>query len=257
MFYSYFRPFNLISNIFGLPKPGITDKGESMKTHLFLKLWSLVIAVAIISSFSFAIDRITDFDVKKEMELISDSIDLIVNILILIINLTNSETLCMSIQEIFDAIFKDVKLYCNILKFFAYKMYLWFLTPMVIFIIVIVTEIVNKYPPFILIIRIPTFLSIMYLIMHLFILLALVKVINHQLSRILIYNDNARERKMIFKENIGTRRILQYVLSPSIEFIAVDDLAQFDLKFLCKLYDDLSTCVHLLEKCCGLQVNND
>ena len=228
-----------------------------MKIHLFLKFWSLAIAVALVGSFSFAIDKIIDFDIKKKMEIISDSIDLVANILILIINLMNNEAISISIHEMFDAIFKEVKMNCNVLKFFAYKMYFWYFTPMTIFIVLIVMEIVNKNPPFILLIRIPTFLSTMHLIMHLFLLLALVKVINHQLSRILIYNDNARARKMIFNEKMETREILQYIFSPSIEFIEVDDLAQFDLKFLCKLYDDLSTCVHLLEKCYGLQVRND
>lgn len=254
MFYSYFRPINFICNIFGLPKPMISAKGESVKINLWLKLWSLLVAVAMIGSYSFAINRLIDFDVKKEMEMIPDLIDLVVNILILIINLINSGKICMSIHEIFNAIFKDVKIDNNTLKLFAYKMYLWYSIPFIIFIILIVLEILNKYPPFILVIRLPTFLSIMHLTMHLFLLLALIKVINHQLSRILVYNDNARDPKMIVTENMGKGRILQYLSSPDIEFIEIDNLAQFDLKFLCKLYDDLSTCVHLLEKCYGLQV---
>lgn len=257
MFYAYFRPFNCICNIFGLPKPTITAKGESLKINLWFKLWSLVIAVAFICSYSFTIHKIIDFDLKKELEFISDIIDLIVNIFILLINLVNSENICTSLHEMLDNIFKDLNMNDTILKLFAYKMYLWYLTPMVIFIICIVMEIVYKQPPFILMTRIPTFLSIMHLIMHLYLLSALIKVINHQLSRILICNGNARAPNTIFKENIRTRHFLQYIFSPSIKFIEVDDLAQFDLKFLCKLYDDLSTCVHLLERCYGLQVRSD
>lgn len=251
MFYRYFRPFTIISNIFGLPKPIVTSKRKSIKINIWLKIWSLLFAAGLISSYAFLRDRLLRFDVKKDLGIIPDVTDLFVNIIIIIINLFNSEIIYISIHEVFDDIFKHLNITDYVLKLFAYKMYLWYFTAMIMFIILIVMEILNDFPPFILLIRIPTFLSILHLIMHLYLLSALLKVINHQLSRTLI-EDNVS--KIISIDKIEAKYIFKYMFSPSIEFIEINDIAQLDLKCLCKLYDRLSICLHLLEKCYGLQV---
>nr|XP_021196196.2 uncharacterized protein LOC110380520 [Helicoverpa armigera] len=92
----------------------------------------------------------------------------------------------------------------------------------------------------------------MHLIMHLILILALVKVINNQLSRTLMYNDKGP--KIMCRENLGKRFTMKYIFFNSIEFVEIENNIHFDLKFLCKLYDNLSTCIHLLEKCYGLQI---
>lgn len=252
MFYGYFRPLHYICNMCGLPKPNINAEGKPMKINLWLKLWSLLVVIGLISTYLLSIGGKLNIDIKRNLEIFPDMNDLVANCIIIIINLFNSETICSNLKEIFDVIFSDLNFDRKVLKLFAFKMYFWFSTMMITFLILIILEIVLTHPPYTFLIRIPTFLSILHLIMHLFLILAILKIINQQLFGILMYNDKIP--KMVSNENSGIGKILKYVFSSGIEFIEVNDVIQFDIKLLCKIYDNLSSCVHLLEKCHGLQV---
>lgn len=251
MFYVYFRPFNLICNFFGLSKPNITVEGVSKNISFWLKLWSIFIILALISSYCILSNQYVNFDIKHNLQIVPDINDLIVNVLIIVINNMKSERICMSLHQVFDNTFAHLNLDGKILKLFFIKMYFWFSLLTITFLIFIIMEIAQSYPPYILLMRIPTFLSILHLFMHLYLILATMKLINDELSTILTHKDKIKTLPDM-DNNLG--RILKYVVCPGIKFIDIEILVQYDLKQLCSIYDNLSTSVQLLEKYHGLQV---
>ncbi|XP_075976495.1 uncharacterized protein LOC142976813 [Anticarsia gemmatalis] len=249
MFYQYFYPFNLICNVFGLLRHPINGKGKSTPSNWFIKLWCVIVSGLFIASFCLSM-KFTGFKIKYNLEIISDINDLTANVFIMVVNLLSSGKVSVNLHKTFDLVFKDFNFEPTVLKLFALKIYFWFSIPTVIFFLLIIMEIMSRNLPYDLMIRIPTFLSSMYLFMHLYVILSLLKVINIKLSSVLI---NC-ERKILFDDNSKSTSSLKYVLNPAIKFDLSKYHGFFDIKTLCKIYDNLCTSIHLLEQNHGFEI---
>ncbi|CAK1579386.1 unnamed protein product [Parnassius mnemosyne] len=94
-----------------------------------------------------------------------------------------------------------------------------------------------------------------HLIIHLFLLLAFLKVINIKLSQLLTFNrGRATDPNVSYLEPMQKRkRSFAYLCNTNISFIEINP-QKGDLKSLCLFYDDISSCIRLLEINHGSQV---
>lgn len=247
MLYQYLAPFNCISNLFGILRPYDIIKGKSSSVTSWMKLWCLIIAAIFIATFCLNI-TLTEFSFKNNLELISDINYFTINILFIIFNVFKNGKVCIKLYDIFNVIFDDFQIDQYILKLFAIKMYVWFALPSISFLILAIIEILSKSPPYDIITSVPILLSIVDLSMHLYTIVGLLRVININLSRKLSYYKGQNE-------DFEVNNIVRYVLSPNIKFISYKGQVYYDINLLCKIYDNLSTSIHLLEEKHGFEVS--
>ncbi|XP_073953004.1 uncharacterized protein [Choristoneura fumiferana] len=181
MFYHYFRVFNWFSCVFGLKKPFLFLYGETNKINYWNKLWSIAVIASLIALDFITINVTTDFNIKRNLQQISDTNDLIFNIIIILLNL-NGEKIYVKLYEIMNNIFKQVKLSDFNQKMIALKSYAWLFLPTATLVNSILMELyVPESPQFALLIKVPCYLSILHLVVHLLLILAVLRLLNHKL----------------------------------------------------------------------------
>ncbi|XP_052739970.1 uncharacterized protein LOC128198454 [Bicyclus anynana] len=106
------------------------------------------------------------------------------------------------------------------------------------------------------ILRIPLFLSMYHLLIHLCLIVSILKILNREMIEMLNLK-NGTSCKIFFVKPHRTRLLFFYFMDCNIYFIYKKPRgARQDLKCMCQIYDDLCTCVHLLQKCHGLETQN-
>ncbi|XP_061385402.1 uncharacterized protein LOC116769245 [Danaus plexippus] len=249
MFYFYFRGFSIICSIFGLSKPLVSSQPDyNPSIFSWRTLWSLVVVASLII---FSV-----FQMKIDMNSIVDSIhseisytnNVIVSVIIILNNITNWEKI-YRMYDVFDKVNRELKLRPNSIKMMSLKLYVWFFIELSLLSIFAILEITYVVQPYVIIIRIPVFLSIFHLIVHLSLMLSVLKVINFNMLELL--KKNSTDDVVIYSYETTTGAV-SYIFNYNIYFPYVKSDIVIDLKILCKIYDDLCSCLQLLEKCHGV-----
>ncbi|XP_072949809.1 uncharacterized protein [Epargyreus clarus] len=184
------------------------------------------------------------------LEEIASANNLIVNVIIILLNICNSESVCFHIYVIFNNILRDLQIKNHNQKLLAIKLYVWMALPFVVFIILIVMEFIYATPPYTLVVKMPTFLSILHLVIHLSLTLAILKVINLNISQ-----KFKRYNNFCLPDLRKTKGRFYYILHPGISFFDVQSQKEVvDLKLLRNIYDDLGVCINLLQRHHGIQM---
>lgn len=250
MFYYYFRFFIWLSNIFGLKKPLVKPPGKVVRLNKWQKIWPVIIIVSVILNYSLTMKRFR-FDIKKHLDKICNLNDFIVHVAIILIEFLNNDDICVKLYETMNTCFLRFNVNDRNLKMIATKLYFWLFISTTLFTVAIIFEMVDGEPPFIILMKIPMFITIFHLTVHLYLILSLLKIINYSLSKMFLFNDKPK----IDQGLPSKKSILGYLINFKKCFIDDDHLQQrYDIKTLCKAYDDINTCLKLLEKCHGLQV---
>lgn len=256
MFYYYFRVFNWFCCAFGLKKPFLLLSGQAHRITYWHKLWSFVIIAALIALDSMAINVTTDFAIKRNLQQISETNDLIFNIIIILLNLS-AEKIYAELYETMNNIFKQFKLSDYNQKMISLKLYAWFFLPTAVLVNSIAMELyVPESPQFALIIKVPCYLSTLHLVVHLHLILAVLRLVNHKLTTANVLHTTLNKHLIRVEHSSRKFSKLKYFLDLDINFIDIDERGQnFSFTLLCKVYDDLSSCIKLLEKCHGKQAS--
>lgn len=247
MFYYYFRFFNNISTLFGQKKPFVTCNSSGV--GILSKFWSLVIAIAITTSSLLTINFSITFNIKKNDEIMHIS-EFVVCLIVYLSNLRR-EQVFIRLYELINKVITDLKLTNKSVKLFTIKISAWLTFLTILYLIAIVMEVLHLNPPFILILRIPLYLSLLHLYTHLCIILSVLKIINSYMSQIFRLNSDDCFLVEDFTEPTNN---FTYIIRLDIRFIKVKQNRRFDLKHLCKTFDDLSSCSQYLRKLHSLQV---
>nr|WCC57849.1 gustatory receptor 37 [Papilio machaon] len=257
MFYKYFRFYNFIFTIFGLRKPfDRTDENKKSRFRIWIVLWSLIIISLTTFSYFFFVNFNNYLDLKHNLPDIDGTNNLIVNIIIIVMELTSDDKVFIQIYNIIRNIFLGFKISNVSTRMFFYKLNLWIGFLSVLFLILIINEFIWSDHPYVFIFTTPLFLTVIHLVVHLCLLLAFLRAINFKLSQILNFNDEiiTNENMSIWKdETLTMKRKLAYLLNAKISFIEISS-EYIDIKSLCHNYDDIVTCVRLLEINHGTQV---
>nr|WCC57800.1 gustatory receptor 37 [Papilio glaucus] len=256
MFYEYFHIYNLICTIFGLGKPfDVTDQNKKSRRKVWVALWSTLIIISTMVIYLFHVNFNNYLDLKHNLPDIDGINNFIVNVIIAVLNLTGDDEAFVQIYNIIRNMFLGLKINNVSARMFSYKLHLWFGFLFVLFLSLIVNEFVWGYRPYVVIFKIPLFLTITHLIMHLCLLLAFLNTINFKLSQILNFNNENKTNQngLTFIDQESTRKCrLPYLLNAKITFIEMSS-EYIDIS-LCHHYDDIATCVRLLEINHGTQV---
>nr|WCC57968.1 gustatory receptor 37 [Papilio polytes] len=256
MFYKYFRFYNFLYTVFGLRKPfDITNETKKSIYRLLLVLWSLLIIGLTTSGYFFFVNFNNYLDLKHNLPDVDGINNLIVNIIIIVLELLSDDEVFVQIYNIVRNIFFGLKIDNVSARMFSYKLHLWIGFLSVLFLISIISEFIFGYRPYVFIFKIPLFLTVTHLIVHLCLLLAFLKAINFKLSQILSFNEEmCTENVSILNDEKFTRkRSVVYFLKAKITFIEMSS-EYIDIKSLCHNYDNIATCVRLLEINHGTQV---
>lgn len=245
MFYYYFRVFNWFCAAFGMKKPFLLPNGQACNVTYWSKFWSVTVITIFIAINFASKGEGTREDIKFYLEDIADINDLIFNIIIIIIDIFHSSTLWSELYMTFSNIFNRLKMSNRNLKMIALKLYLWIFLPSVVFILTIFLEIFIPQPvQFIILIKVPGYLATLHLVIHLHLVLAVLRSINKILNKSHQFTS-VKESSMF-----------RYFFNINVNFLEADvSDSNFSIKFLCKIYDDLITCIQLLEKLHGKQVS--
>ncbi|XP_022127267.2 uncharacterized protein LOC111001630 [Pieris rapae] len=246
MFYHYFRFFNYISTFFGQRKP--FEIRPSSSIGILSKFWSLIIAVSIIYSSILTIDFTVSLHIKKNDE--TGNINEFIVCLIIFLTNLRREDLNKRLYAVINSVVSGLKLTNKSVKLLTIKLYVWITCISAIYIIAIVKEILDYDPPFILLLRIPLYLTLLHFYTHLCLILSLLKLINIFICDIFRLNS---EDSFLVEGFSEPNNLVTYLISYDIRFIKVKH-RNFDLKHLCKMYDHLSTCVQYLQKIHSLQM---
>nr|WCC58022.1 gustatory receptor 37 [Papilio xuthus] len=257
MFYKYFRFYNFISTIFGLRKPfDRTDENKKPRYRIWIVIWSLIVISLTTFSYFFFVNFNNYLDLKNNLPDIDGINNLIVNIIIIVIELTSSDEVFIQIYNIVRNMFLGLKINNVTTRMFSYKLNLLIGFLFLLFLILIINEFVLGYHPYVFILKIPLFLTMTHLIIHLCLVLAFLKVINFKLSQILSFDDELITNKNVSMwqdQKLTRKRSLAYLFNAKIGFIEMNS-EYIDIKSLCHNYDDIATCVRLLEINHGTQV---
>lgn len=253
MIYQYFFPINTIFTLFGIKKIFIASSGRSCKITVWNKLWSLIIIIAFLTSFSVSLSSAVNLTKKNNLEYISRINYVAISVLIIFLNLFFGDTVCFQLYTTVENILCDLKFSKSCLKIISVKILLWLFVPATIYTVFIILEIVYLDPPFyILLTGMPIYLTVVHLLLHLYLLVAILKSMNIIMSKMLSFHQT---RNVYIEEKHKKLEIFKYLINPDINFIKIIEDYHFDLKLLCRLYDDLCTCIQLLEKHHGFQVS--
>lgn len=253
MFYEHFIIFNWFCGIFGFWKP-FKNPSKNKLFFIWRKIWPLFIISCMIANYFTTNYNFDSFDIKSNLSQFAFLNQLLCNVGIIIIEMTNSQDVYIILYQTINKCFQTFKVSDRNLKYIAYKLYFWMSIPTIIFIGGIIWEIsLSLRPPFILLIKMPSFITIFHLVLQLYLILSILKLINSCLSKTLFFCDNFKTVEKTPK----SKSLILYLLDTNE--ILVDNAQvnqRVDILFLCRTYDDLSTCMKLLEKYHGLQVFN-
>ncbi|XP_063628106.1 uncharacterized protein LOC134799598 [Cydia splendana] len=255
MFYYYFRVFNWFCTAFGMKKPFLLSNGQACNVTYWSKLWSvMVITIFIVLDFT-SDNESTKEGIKTYFEDISDINDLIFNIIILIIDFFHPSTLWSELYMTLSNIFNRLKLSNRNLKMIALKLYVWIFLPSVVFIPIFFMEIfIPQFAQFTILIKVPGYLATLHLVIHLCLVLAVLRNINKILNKTHQFNVKDTEIPFLTKES-SMFRYFRYFFNTNVNFMVADvSDSNFSIQSLCKIYDDLITCIQLLEKLHGKQI---
>ncbi|XP_053605950.1 uncharacterized protein LOC128672678 [Plodia interpunctella] len=252
MLYTYFVPFNIVCGIFGVRKPSLSPNGKIVNTSVVHRIWSLIIILSLIAGYC-----LSSYEIKpiSKVNLLQISIlnDLANNVIILLLHNLSGDDITKNLYNCFIGIVTDLGLHNRRVRILMQKLYFWFSVISITYIAAIILEILYDSPPYNLIIRIPTFLTVFHLIFHLSVLVAILKILNYKLK-----SETLIDNTLMFPgTKSSTFYILKYFLNTEISFIEEINQTQhqhLDLKHLCKIYDKMATCLELLIKLHGLQV---
>ena len=252
MFYTYFRVFNWFSSVFGLRKPFIITRKESA-IPIWSKIWSILIILFSLLSHLFLINFHIQFDIKSNLDELSDINNLIINIIIILNNIYKEETY-IKLYQTFNNIFALIKLSNKSEKMLCQKLYIYVLVHGTLFIISIILEIMFGDPPLVILIRIPLFFTFFHFLVHLCLILSILRLINGDLLEILRSTTGANT-SIFLEDTKPLKRNLFYFFDPKIYFIDMkSNSKRLPLKTYYEIYDELSTSILLLEKSHGVEV---
>ncbi|XP_063386493.1 uncharacterized protein LOC134672480 [Cydia fagiglandana] len=249
MFYYYFRVFNWFCTAFGMKKPFLLSNGQACNFTYWSKFWSvMVITIFIVLHFT-SDNESTKEGIKTYLDDISDINELIFNIIVLVIDFFHPSTLWSELYMTLSNIFNCLKLSNRNLKMIALKLYVWIFLPSVVFIPIFFMEIfIPQFAQFTILIKVPGYLAILHLVIHLHLVLAVLRNINEILNKAHVKDT---EITFLTKES----SMFRYFLNTKINFMEADvSDSNFSIQSLCKIYDDLITCIQLLEKLHGKQI---
>lgn len=256
MFYYYIRFFNWICSIFGLRKPfrSFQVRNKYRSLMFWNKIWSLCIALSIVATHLIFVDLKLEFNIKNNFNEISNMNNILTNAIILIIPIANGDNLYIKIYETINRTLFKLKLDNRSIWMMSLKLYFWFSIQSVVFLTFIIVEFIFGDPPYVMIIRIPLFLTIYHLLIHLCLIASILKVINSELiEKLKVKNDPTC--RIFFLKPQRTKRNFNYLVDHNIYFeCKKTKRAPSNFPFMCKTYDDLCTCIHLLQKCHGVEV---
>ncbi|XP_050665239.1 uncharacterized protein LOC126965614 [Leptidea sinapis] len=253
MFYNYLKFYNFICTLFGQRRP--TDlvplQKKSSGVKFCYRMWSIVIAIIIIANG-------VDIDVKKLYNLKTNDNtatinEIIVSLIVILSNTKTKDVLYINLYNVFNKIITGFKIETDKIKKFVIKLHIGVVALSLTFIGFIILEIIlDMNPPFRLLIRIPLFLSMIHLIIHLSLMLALLKIINQYMFK-LFTKPKPGGLDFLFSDVMKSNRrsISNYC---AISFHDSKDTEYFDLKYLCKVYDDLCTSMQILQKIHGTEI---
>ncbi|XP_063548056.1 uncharacterized protein LOC134755431 [Cydia strobilella] len=252
MFYYYFRVFNWFCTAFGMKKPFLLSNGQACNFTYWSKVWSVMVITIFIAIHFISNNDSTKEGIKTYVEDISDINDLIFNIIILIIDFFHPLTLWTELYMTFGNIFNRLKLSNRNLKMIALKLYVWIFLPSVVFIPTFFMEIfIPQFAQFTILIKVPGYLATLHLVIHLHLALAVLRNINKKLYKAHQFYVKDTEIPFLTKES----SMFRYFLNINVNFMEADvSDSNFSIKSICKIYDDLITCVKLLEKLHGKQI---
>nr|WCC57750.1 gustatory receptor 37 [Papilio dardanus] len=257
MIYKYFSIYNIMFTIFGLRKPfHITDENKKSVHRICAVLWSLMVISLTGFGYFFFVNFNNYLNLKHNLPDIDGVNNLIVNLIIVVLELTSDDIVFVQIYNIVRNIFSGLKISDLSLRMFSYKLHLWIGFLSLLFLTLIINEFVWGYRPYVFIFKLPLFFTISHLNIHLCLLLAFLKAINFKLSQILSFNNEiiSNQNVLIFKhEKMSKKRLVAYFLYARISFIEMSS-EYIDIKSLCHHYDDVATCVRLLEINHGTQM---
>lgn len=255
MFYYYFRYYNVICTVFGLKKPFIYPHVRNQAfISIWNKVWCLFIVCCAVATHLIAIKFDLQFHIKHNLSEISNINNLIVATIVLFRNIFKEHTY----TEIYGVLIKmlnELKISPTRIRLISTKLCILFTLQSIIFVIFISLEMIFDNPPYLIVVRIPLFLAIFHLTTHLYLIVSILKIVNCNMKEMLKTNNIVYDS---FVKNKSTRKrsksILLYLLDFKISFFDVNPNLKLDLKVLCKTYDDLCTCIQLLQKCHGVEV---
>lgn len=252
MFYEYFRIMNFFNGIFGLIKPfrDSINISERPSTRLLNIFWSILIVTFAIVCYFFSVNIDVYSHLKYNLPDIYGTNNLIVNVLMVILELTNADVVFAQIYNVVRNLFRGLKISALSVKLLSLKLQLWIIFMLGVFFALILSEFLLDFLPYVLVFKIPVFLTMVHLIVHLCLLLAFLKVINQKLSQSLNHDS-----LNLIKQNSIQTRPLTYLLNGQISFIEISP-QYLDIKSLCRFYDDLTSCIRLLEINHGTQVHS-
>ncbi|XP_063374466.1 uncharacterized protein LOC134662125 [Cydia amplana] len=252
MFYYYFRVFNWFCTAFGMKKPFLLSNGQAFNVTYWSKFWSVMVITIFIALDFTSDNESTKGGIKTYLDDISDINDLIFNIIILIIDIFHPSTLWSELYMTFSNIFNRLKLTNQILKMIAFKLYVWIFLPSVVFIPIFFMEIfIPQFAQFTILIMVPGYLATLHLVIHLHLVLAVLRNINKLLNKANQFHVKDTEIPFLTTES----NMFRYFLNIDVNFMEADvSDSNFSIISLCKIYDDLITCVQLLEKLHGKQI---
>lgn len=249
MFYNNFRVFIWLCIIFGIGKISISPKGIINKPTMIIKIWPLLVVISIIIYFVLTINGFDDFTIRRDLEKISYVNDVVINVFIICANSLNTGNDFKSLYDIINGTLKILKIGDRPILLIYRKINIYISIVAVIYVSLITGEIMNTSLPFTFLIRIPFCLAILHLSAHLYLVLAILKVINQNMT--VMFSS-----KEVTRELMTRRQIFRYIVDPGIKFIKTQHQNDsIDIKFLCKIYDNLCTSVQILHNIHGVQVS--